>query len=65
MRVSVDLDQCDSTGVCAAIAPDFFALDDDDRLLVRVDTIDAQHTAEVEEAVRSCPKLALSLRSGD
>ncbi len=32
MKVSVDFDQCEATGICAGIAPDVFELDDEDML---------------------------------
>lgn len=62
MRVSVDFDLCDSTGVCAATAPDAFVVDDDDRLQVLVDRPAAELIPAVEQAARGCPKLAITLR---
>jgi ferredoxin len=61
MRVVVDYDQCDSNGLCAIVAPDIFELDDEDVLRVRVPDPPETQRPLVEEAVRGCPKLALTL----
>lgn len=62
MRVVVDHDRCDSTGLCAEIAPELFALDDDDRLRILDEQPDPARWAAAEEAARSCPKLAITVR---
>lgn len=62
MRIIVDHDRCDTYGVCEQTAPEVFEVGDDDLLHVRLDPVPEQHASAVEEAVRSCPKLALSLR---
>lgn len=60
MRLRVDYESCEANGVCEGFAPDVFELDDDDNLHVR-----SQPTAEnidrIRLAVRSCPKVALTL----
>ena len=61
MRVVVDYDRCDSTGVCAATAPELFELDDDDVLQVRAAQLAPDQWSAAEEAARSCPKLAIAL----
>jgi ferredoxin len=53
MRVIVDFDRCDSTGLCTSIAPDLFVLDEEDRLQILTDRPD-----------RACPKLAILLQDG-
>ena len=61
MRVTVDRVACESNGVCAGIAPTVFDLGDDDVLRV-LDEAPGEDLRElVEEAVRSCPRQALSL----
>jgi ferredoxin len=62
MRVVVDYDQCDGNGFCVEAAPDVFALDDEDRLTVRVEHPAEPQWPAVEAAARGCPKLAISLR---
>lgn len=63
MRIAVDFDRCDSTGVCAAIAPDLFELDDDEVLQVRDGYVEPAAQERAEEAARGCPKLAITLTS--
>ena len=61
MLISVDPVLCEANGVCVGIAPEVFALDDDDRLHVLVpDPPDALRD-RAARAVRSCPKAALTL----
>jgi len=63
MRLVVDVDRCDGTGVCAAIAPELLELADDD--VVRVLRADLTgREAAAEEAARACPKLALTVVDG-
>ncbi len=61
MRIRIDLDQCESNGLCVAAAPEVFALDDDDELHILLEQPPAALRAKVEKAVRDCPKQALSL----
>jgi ferredoxin len=61
MRIIVDLARCEGNGQCAIDAPDLFALDDDDNLLVADYEPPPELWAQAERAVRSCPKQALSL----
>ncbi|SFS63483.1 ferredoxin [Saccharopolyspora flava] len=61
MRIEVDFDLCEANGMCEAVAPDVFEIDDEDNL-----HIVAEPTPElrdsIEQAVQSCPKAALSLK---
>jgi len=61
MRVAVDRDLCEANGVCAALVPDVFDLDDDDYLHIRVAEVPGAMADAVRRAVASCPKTALSL----
>ena len=61
MRVVVDWDLCESNGLCMAAAPEVFELQDDDTLLVLRETPDEPLRSQVEDAVRACPKRAISL----
>ena len=62
MRVVVDWDLCESNGLCMAAAPEVFQLQDDDTLLVVQETPGESLRAAVAEAVRTCPKQAISLQ---
>jgi ferredoxin len=61
MRVVVDMSQCESNGLCMGIAPDIFELDDDDNLTVLNETPDESDRDRILEAVRVCPKQAISI----
>ena len=61
MRVVVDMSQCESNALCMGVAPDIFELDDDDNLTVLNDTPDESARGRILEAVRVCPKQAISI----
>jgi ferredoxin len=62
VRVVVDWDLCESNGLCMAAAPEVFQLQDDDTLLILAETADESLRGKVTEAIRSCPKQAISLQ---
>jgi ferredoxin len=57
----VDHDLCESNGVCVRLVPEVFALDADDRLRLEQERPPATLRARVEQAVRRCPKQALTI----
>jgi ferredoxin len=61
MRVSVDLDLCESHGVCVGFAPDVFELGDDDVTRVLLPEPPAELHDAVRQAVSMCPKQAISV----
>ena len=61
MRVVVDRDLCEANAVCMRLVPEVFQVGDDDRLRLLAERPPEALRARVEEAVRRCPKLALSL----
>lgn len=61
MRVVVDYDLCESNAVCMAVAPEVFEVDDDDNLNLLQEEPPEELRPKVEEAVRRCPKQALSI----
>lgn len=61
MRVVVDFDVCESNAVCMGIVPEVFEVRDDDFLYVLDEHPPESLRAKVEQAVRSCPKQAISL----
>jgi ferredoxin len=62
VRVVVDGNLCESNALCMAAAPEVFELQDDDSLLVLDETPGEARRDEVVEAVRACPKRAISVR---
>lgn len=61
MRVVVDFDLCESNAVCMSIAPEVFEVRDDDFLYILDETPPEELRSKVEEAVRRCPKQAISI----
>jgi ferredoxin len=59
--VYVDLELCESNGVCVGIAPKVFELGGDDCLSVLEGDVPPGTEAAVEDAVRLCPKQAIRL----
>jgi ferredoxin len=62
MKVVVDFDLCESNAVCMGIAPEVFEVRDDDYLYILDETPPEALRPKIEEAVRSCPKAAISIR---
>jgi ferredoxin len=62
MRVVVDWDLCESNAICMAVAPEVFEVDDDDNLNLLQEEPPEELRPKVEEAVRRCPKQALSIQ---
>lgn len=61
MKIVIDYDLCEGNGVCVKIAPEMFALDDDDNLLLKLDDAPTELHAKIEKAVTRCPRQALSI----
>jgi ferredoxin len=61
MRVTVDRDLCEANGVCAALVPGVFRLDEDDELHITEGEVPPGLADQVRHAVDSCPKTALRL----
>ncbi|HEY9524290.1 MAG TPA: ferredoxin [Thermopolyspora sp.] len=61
MRVKVDHLICEANAICMGLAPEVFQLDDDDQLHILLPEPPPELRDRVRQAVRSCPKAALSL----
>ncbi|MBW2236082.1 MAG: ferredoxin [Deltaproteobacteria bacterium] len=61
MKVVVDYDLCEANAVCMGIAPEIFRVEEDDTLTVLTESPPESERAKVEEAVRLCPKQAISI----
>ncbi len=61
MRVVVDYDLCESNAICMGIAPEVFEVRDDDFLYLLQEEPAEELRPKIEEAVRRCPKQALSI----
>ena len=61
MRVIVDLGLCEGNGVCEKASPSVFRVGDDDKAQVLIERPAAELRAEVETAVRRCPRQAIRI----
>jgi len=61
VKVVVDYDLCESNALCMQAAPEVFEVRDDDFLYVLQAEPAEELRAKVEEAVRRCPKQAISI----
>jgi ferredoxin len=60
-RVVVDFDLCESNARCMEAAPEVFEVRDDDFLYILDETPPEELRPKVEEAVRRCPKAAITV----
>ncbi|MGN9793096.1 ferredoxin [Streptomyces sp. OZ13] len=58
MKITVDMNLCESHGQCVFVAPEVFAFDDDDRLVHDAEPDDALRGKAVEAAA-VCPVRAI------
>jgi ferredoxin len=61
MRIVVDRDLCESNGLCVAVCPDVFELDDHDRLVILIERPGEALRQALEHAVAACPRHALAI----
>jgi ferredoxin len=62
LRIVVDRDLCEANGECMRAAPEVFLVDDNDKLIVKIDRPPQELVEKVNTAVRRCPRAALALR---
>ena len=62
MKVVVDYDRCEGNAVCMQVCPEVFEVQDDDLVHLLIDTPGEALRAKVKEAVRRCPRQALSIQ---
>lgn len=61
MKICVDRDLCEANAICMGNAPEVFRVEDDDTLTLLMEEIPDGLVKAVEDAVRLCPRQALSL----
>ena len=61
MRIHADVGKCQGYGNCVAVDQQHFDLDDDGLVVIRRDEVAADERDSVEDAVRSCPAVAIWL----
>ena len=60
MRVVVDRDRCEGNAICVKIAPEVFALDDDEYAMVTAEPVPLEQETLAEHAIAECPRAALA-----
>lgn len=65
MKIVVDVDKCNSLGVCESISPEHFEINDDGELDLLREDVSADELTLIRRAVTSCPSGALSLAETD
>jgi ferredoxin len=60
-KVVVDFDLCESNAICMGIAPEVFEVRDDNFLYILQENPPDDLRGKVEEAVRDCPRQAISI----
>ncbi|MFI5054181.1 MAG: ferredoxin [Acidimicrobiia bacterium] len=63
-KVVVDFDLCESNAICMGIVPEVFEVRDDNFLYVLQENPPDDLRANVDEAVRQCPRQAISVDEG-
>jgi len=63
LRLRVDMTACEGRGLCAELLPEMIVLDDWGFPII-VSQVPGHLADEAAEAVRLCPRLALSLADG-
>jgi ferredoxin len=61
-KIVVDFGLCESNAVCMGIIPEVFDLDEQDYLHVLQDEVTPENEEKVKEAVRQCPRQAISIK---
>ncbi len=61
MRIVVDHELCEANAVCMSKAPEVFKVDEEDQLHILVERPPEALRSAVKEAVRLCPRQALSI----
>ena len=61
IRLAINLDRCNGTGVCVLSAPQVFDQSNDGKVFVITGVSTEENIATIREAVGNCPTRALSL----
>jgi ferredoxin len=64
-RVVADWDLCEANGICVAMAPENFEIDDEDQMQILDDVVTDENEERMKRAVAGCPKSALSIVESD
>lgn len=62
MKVIIDMDLCEGNAVCSKVAPEVFAVGEDDKASLVNKNPGEDLRAKIDAAVRRCPRQALSIQ---
>jgi len=62
MKIEVDFGLCEANAICMGIIPAVFQVDEQDYLHVLTDEVTPENEAQIRDAVRQCPRQAISIR---
>lgn len=62
MRIDIDRERCEGNAICVGIAPDVFALDEQDYAVTLTDEVSADVEGLVEQSIAECPRAAIMWR---
>jgi len=62
MKIEVDFGLCEANAICMGIIPEVFQVDEQDYLHVLNDEVTPENAAQIRDAVRQCPRQAISIR---
>lgn len=61
MKIMAERDKCEGHGMCEAMAPEYFAVGEDDTVVVLDEQPPEDRRTDLTAAVAACPVLALHL----
>ena len=61
MKIEVDFGLCEANAICMGIIPEVFQVDEQDYLHVLSDEVTPENEAHIRDAVRQCPRQAISI----
>ena len=61
MKILIDLDLCEANGLCMDACDEVFEVTEHDLLVIHQDRVIPELSGAIREAVRLCPRGALSL----
>ena len=61
MKITCNYNRCCSNGLCEALRPDYFEIQDNGDLAILRQDVDPADRADIEQAINDCPTQALSL----
>ena len=61
MKIVIDYDLCEANAVCMDVCSECFRVEDDDSTTILLERPPEKLRGKVEEAVRLCPRQAISI----